>query len=188
MSRLVDALAYFIRYGGMVALIFPIFAGFAICAGFGALENYRSLALLESDGVPAMGEVCALRAVDLGDMGQTDVRYFVTCRFRLGGGELVERETKVPDARRGSLRKGDAVALRYSRSGPAVWDISDGRSAAREHFRMGICFIAGAASAAIYCSLWVAEAFLKQRWLPEPVGQTVDGNGKIIDAHLGSPM
>ena len=49
-------------------------------------------------------------------------------------GEWVEYESKAADGRCLSLRKGDAVAIRYSRSDPSVWDIPTGLSAADGRF------------------------------------------------------
>lgn len=175
MSRLVDAYVYSIRNCGCFFLIFPIIACFAFCFGFQGMENYKALALLERDGVPVVGKVSGLREMDAGDMGQTDMRYFVTCRFRIGeAADLVERELRVSEGLWPSLHKGDAVTVRYSSSDPTAWDIPDGRSAARARIGMWVCFIAGAASAVFFVSSWVVDVCLNRRSpQPEPMGQTV---------------
>src|SRR4051812_49323495 len=109
MASFTRVIVYCIRYSCVFGLVFPIFSFFAFGLGLVMLQHSLPLEQLERDGVPAVGEVRALRAVDLGENGQTDKRYFVTCRFRVGEGAVIEGETKVGDGRWGSLRKGDGV-------------------------------------------------------------------------------
>jgi hypothetical protein len=165
MAPFTRVLVYFLRNCGLAAFLSGIFAVVALWGGFSAREHYLVLARLEGDGVAAAGETTTLREYDAGDKGQKDMRYFVTCRFLPGDGGAVERETRLFDEGRWrGLRVGDPLALRYSASDPAVWDVPDGGSAPPARGRMVSCFIAGGVGAAFFFSLWAGQTYVRRRW------------------------
>jgi hypothetical protein len=160
-------MVYFIRNGGLVGLVLLLFAGFTLCSGVGHLERAGKLARLERDGVTVDAEVFALNEVEDDDKGHNKHAYLV-CRFRIGeGAEQVERTAEVFDAPHRSLRPGDRVSVRYSRSDPAVWDVPAGYSAAPARRAAWICFAAGGLAAALVVAMLAAEVYVKRRW-PEP--------------------
>jgi hypothetical protein len=59
---------------------------------------------------------------------------------------------------------GNAVAIRYSASDPAVWDIPTGVSAANTRFAMWGCFSAGGVSLTVLIAWIVTDLYIRRHW------------------------